>query len=51
MIDEVDAYRAMTAGEEREPQLRADAIGARDEHRVADAGGAQTKESAERSNL
>jgi len=51
MIDEVDAYRAMTAREEREPQLRAHAIGARDEDRVADAGGAQTKESAERSDL
>ena len=42
---------SMTACQEREAQLRAYAISARDEHRVGDAGGAQTKEAAERSDL
>ena len=35
VIDQVDANRAVDAGQERHAQLRADAVGARDEHRIA----------------
>ena len=49
VIDEVDADRVVHAGHERDLELGADAVGARDEHRIGDRR-VEREESAERSD-
>ena len=43
MVDEILADRVVPAGQERDLQLRADAVGAGDEHRVAERRGSSWK--------
>ena len=51
MIDEVTADRRMDAGHERQSQLGADAVGARDQHGVVQREGIEPEETAERSDV
>ena len=51
VVDEVRADGAVDAAHERDAQLRADAVGARDEHRIAVAARAEAEEPAERADL
>ena len=50
VVDEVDADRAMDARQERDAQLRADAVGAGHQHRIRNAGGVEPEQAAERSD-
>src|SRR5207247_9731084 len=47
VVDEIDADRIVHTGHEGDPQLRADAVGARDEHRIAQRRRAEPEQAAE----
>ena len=47
VIDEIDADGVVDAGHERDAQLRADAVGARHQHRVGDGRAAKPEQAAE----
>ena len=51
VIDEVDADGAMHVGHERDLQLGADAVGARDENRILRARRVEPEQAAERADL
>ena len=51
VIDEIGADRVMTPGHERDLQLRADAVGARHQHRITIAIGVQPEKAAERADV
>ncbi len=51
VIDEIDTDCRVDAGHERQAQLGADAIGARDQHRIIDSGRTELEEAAEGANL
>ncbi len=51
VIDEIATDRSMLAGHEGDLQLRADTVGARDEHRILDAGGIHAEQTAERADV
>ena len=51
VIDEVAADRVVASREERDLQLRADAVGARDEHRLANCARLEPEQAAERTDV
>ena len=51
MIDEIGADRVVAARHERDLQLRADAVGARDEHGIAVPVAIEAEQAAERADL
>ncbi len=51
VVHEIGADRVVAAGHECDFELRADAVRARDEHRLAKAGGIEREQSAERTDL
>ena len=51
MVDQVGADRVVPAGHERDLELRADAVGARHEHRLAIAVAIELEQTAERPDL
>jgi hypothetical protein len=51
VVDQVEADRVVDPGHEREAQLRPDAVRARHEHGIGDAGALERKQSAERADV